>query len=69
MVPSLALARERFKHLQSKRSTSRMNARKPKVLAIPHTLVILEESIARVTEKLGAPEFQSLTGAGGEGLL
>lgn len=46
-----------------------MNARKPKVLAIPHTLVILEESIARVTEKLGAPEFQSLTGAGGEGLL
>lgn len=35
-------------------------------MAIPHTLVVLEDSIARVTEKLGSPEFRELTGAGGE---
>lgn len=60
------LPRERFQHLQSKKSTPRMNGRKRKIQAIPHTLVILEESIARVTEKLGSSEFQSITGAGGE---
>jgi hypothetical protein len=36
------------------------------MLALPGTLVLLEDSIARVTEKLGSPEFRELTRPNGE---
>lgn len=63
----MASYRTKFEDLQkSKLAKARTQTSKRKILAIPHTLVVLEDAIARVTEKIGSPEFRELTGPGGK---
>ncbi|KAH9814973.1 hypothetical protein DFH28DRAFT_1221503 [Melampsora americana] len=61
----LVEAQAKFKALQRKKSrSSQSKTKKNQILAIPSTLVLLEDSIRRVTEKLGSPEFRAVTKPG-----